>query len=935
MATLPLIGQAVVTDPGTTGASGYTLVAWSPTVTAEDRAHLARMPQVSDYLHVESSPRVFFSFYRLPGGSWAFGKRFARGTRRGSYNRIVVYTVILPGGALEALEWDPWVLPACHFRAAGQERSFQDLTEWGEEIPRALPDLQMAPPADTTAKRHEILESRRRYLEGRWSRDDFATALAQALGALEQGSGLLLPQSIEHEQLLALAWSALPRRDRVEIPWTTHLAPGGLDLFRLANAPSPDDTRATAGPSWSVLREARQGPGSSTVASALVDGKPPWLLIDREWYESTDERALSLLRNGNQVKRWTVWVERGGPPVEGFATVGQLEAYFDTHAVDRSAVADPWESSVALLALAARTASNLQGEGSGTKGIAAVYRLLVDRGLTATILTPQRFDELLGLQVDAGALEAALGLCLRVPEQDKAKLLIAALTASRRSEALAASIAARHLVPALAATPGAAPLLGEHLDFALRALSSAPEGLSEALRSWRESLYDRAVKELKRWLKEAPQAVRQASVSWNEESARERDSILSLAEALASAGVPAERWLPFALAEAAVLDRTDRASDVVRFSNNVSFPAGPVRQTGAVRLCQRLNREDIRPGPAHRSLVLALANEIAAQPDEAVAVLSSFAQRPEPVPDSDVRAWGGPIAAVADALHRRGFHQEASALGRNWLKQVAVIPWNGLPQEALGLRRLVSDADRKEVTSVWLPHLSKIRPEPETAEVFAALRDWLLVDPKLRREFEISEILSSVREGRMALPDAVAECMDRVGRKERAEILLEVLGKHLPPRQNERLQALFDLALSPRLFPSDHLLIQEKFLWSAVPRAGRDLLWVLPPVSDLARRKGLLLRVFRRAGQIWQEDPFTCYDRLKEAIRLKHLDAVASFLHGTRSVRRPFLEVLASKEGDEHLLNSLRWAVRERPAARELASFLPDITGIKPPKEDA
>ena len=63
--TPPPAGQALMT---VLEGTGYKLVAASPALSAEDRTHFARMPQVSDYLHLESSPRVFFSYYRLPGG---------------------------------------------------------------------------------------------------------------------------------------------------------------------------------------------------------------------------------------------------------------------------------------------------------------------------------------------------------------------------------------------------------------------------------------------------------------------------------------------------------------------------------------------------------------------------------------------------------------------------------------------------------------------------------------------------------------------------------------------------------------------------------------------------------------------------------------------------------------------------------------------------
>ena len=626
---------------------------------------------------------------------------------------------------------------------------------------------------------------------------------------LESGNGLLLPQGDDYEQFLGLICSALPRRDRRAISWTTHLAPGGLDLFQLANAPNPDEARASAGPHWSLLRDAPRRPASLAVATALVTGEPAWSQVANEWYERMDTKGLSLVRDGAKVKSWITWTAGDRPPQDGFKSLRDLENYLVKHAIDRSSMEAPWEGPVTWLALAARTTANLERAGHGATASKGVYGLLVKRGLAAALLTSQHFEELLGLSMDADSQEAALGLCLRPvhSEKDKARLLGEALDAARKTgnEALAGRIAAKHVVPSVAASPAIASLLGApHLDSALRALQVKPEGLSEALRTWRDALYDRAVEELKSWLQEKePEAARKAADSWDEDVAQERPSIVGLvAELRKLRGIPEEKWLPFTLAEAAVLDRSGEVADVTRFSSNLSFPE-KIRKIAAAGLCQRLVREGLNPGAAHRALALALASELAAKPEQAVAVLSRL-------PEAELRPWGVPIAAVAEHMKRLGHRADASTLGSNWLKQMAMLPWGGLPREAIGLVELLTKADHGSVASVWGPKFPRITPAPDEEAVFVQFRDRLLTDPKQRRKFELSDVTDAMRTGRLTFSEGAERILALVPQEEKGKALLEALAASLPRHADKKLNVLFELVLSSRLLPSARRLVQEE-----------------------------------------------------------------------------------------------------------------------------
>ncbi len=182
------IGQAVVTDPASGRASGYVLVAASPSVQPEDAQYLTAAPQVTDYLHLEESPGPFFSFYGLPSGSWAAVKRFVRGTRRGAFNRVVIHTLVLSPEALHELADDPWLLwTRCRFRplSGGGEVSPAELTEEaGEPGLDRLADLECLTTADSGAERCTLLARRRDFLGQRWGAARLDEGLRAVLAAM-------------------------------------------------------------------------------------------------------------------------------------------------------------------------------------------------------------------------------------------------------------------------------------------------------------------------------------------------------------------------------------------------------------------------------------------------------------------------------------------------------------------------------------------------------------------------------------------------------------------------------------------------------------------------------------------------------------------------------------------------------------------------------
>jgi hypothetical protein len=234
------LGQAVVSDGGSSGG-GYALLAASPSVGAADRDVLDRSPGASDFLHGEPAPGSFLSFFALPSGCWAVTHRFVSGFRRGSFNRVVAHTLVVPGEVLARSDQQPWLLiRRARFHPLHGEAPDRDLAGLaevaGDPQVRELPDLEAVLAGEAREESLSLILEWRRELAAQWETPGLARRLGEVFAALESGRRVLLPQSPAYATLLALCWSLLPPADRLASPWTTHFAPGVRVLFRMANA---------------------------------------------------------------------------------------------------------------------------------------------------------------------------------------------------------------------------------------------------------------------------------------------------------------------------------------------------------------------------------------------------------------------------------------------------------------------------------------------------------------------------------------------------------------------------------------------------------------------------------------------------------------------------------------------------------------------------
>jgi len=238
------IAQAVVTDPQFSSAGGYMLVAKSPSILSQDADFLAASPGISDYLQQElqATEESYFSFFRLPSKKSALVRRFIYGKRRG-VNRVVIHMLVISDELLRSIQNNIFLLIDSQFQAGGKTLSLNQL---GEEVGQpgvdsSLPDLNCKLP--TTHSDFEVLVAQRQQmLLAHWSKEQLNHLLIGILETLVQKKRVLLPQDMKYRELLSLAWLSLPIDDRRRISWTTHFTPGSV-LFRLANAPHPDEAR--------------------------------------------------------------------------------------------------------------------------------------------------------------------------------------------------------------------------------------------------------------------------------------------------------------------------------------------------------------------------------------------------------------------------------------------------------------------------------------------------------------------------------------------------------------------------------------------------------------------------------------------------------------------------------------------------------------------
>jgi hypothetical protein len=336
------IGQALVTDSSETGG-GYALVGASTAVDSADRAYLELHPQVTDFLHNEPVPAVYFSLHMLPSGSWAFTRRFASGRRRGS-NRIVIHSLVLSPDAMTACASNPLLL-------LGPRR----LSESGDATPTTfvalglrylsgepIGDVELIPPLDAAAETLAVIDARRKHLARAWTQPILEARLAGVLTGIANRRPTLLGQSLEEQDLLILAWSILPAAQRRQIAWTTHLAVPMLADFALANADDVDIGRFGAIDAARYLH-VRSGaaiaidPDAAALANevAKLDDSLPNILAGLEHYGGAIDGTGST-------REWIAFWTKHRHSLDKAATLETWNAAASAAVIKGSSSRQPW-----------------------------------------------------------------------------------------------------------------------------------------------------------------------------------------------------------------------------------------------------------------------------------------------------------------------------------------------------------------------------------------------------------------------------------------------------------------------------------------------------------------------------------------------------------------------------------------------------------------
>jgi hypothetical protein len=276
------------------GRGGYAVVGLSDGVTAAERVFVAANFGISDFLHDPRNERAFYSFCRVPGGRYAFIRRFPSGKRRNeTQNRVFVHTLFLDDRQFEALQGLPWLLIESKFRSTpGQP--YQPLTTDGDRLAAAgfLP-LEREGEAKGLSEISGRLRARAERV-GKLLQVEPAPAIAKVVSALQRGERALLPQGTAYELLTLLAWSSLPLADRAELAWTQHDSMNVGVAFSLANVPAGETVDVAGAPNPDALRLVEMNLESDQRRSDLHQ----------------DAARYKVRIRGERLHRWLDWCDR-------------------------------------------------------------------------------------------------------------------------------------------------------------------------------------------------------------------------------------------------------------------------------------------------------------------------------------------------------------------------------------------------------------------------------------------------------------------------------------------------------------------------------------------------------------------------------------------------------------------------------------------------
>jgi hypothetical protein len=335
--TLHRIEHAVVMDTDDIpGRGGYALIGVSHGVRPEERAFVAQNFGISDYLNdpqrqSADEQRVFYSFFRIPGGRRAFVRRFAKGRRRNqTQNRLFVHTLLLDDALYERLHGLPWLLINASVRLEGASawERLRDEIAWTEHD-GWISHLEWD---DGDGAADQVTDSLRKRLALAGEE-----AVAGVITTLSKRQRVQLPQGRGNELLAMLAWSMLPWLDREEIAWTQHDTMNLTGVtFDLANVPrGAADLDAAASFALDIVHK-----GAS----------------EETWLDFQARSRNMTVRNPAVIARWLEWRK-------GVAALPSIEAMRTLSAIAKGNEDAPWIDREEILDLVWKNPAQLASSG--------------------------------------------------------------------------------------------------------------------------------------------------------------------------------------------------------------------------------------------------------------------------------------------------------------------------------------------------------------------------------------------------------------------------------------------------------------------------------------------------------------------------------------------------------------------------------------------
>ena len=802
--TIHRIEHAVVMDTDhIPGRGGYALVGVSPGVSPSERAFVAQNFGISDYLHdpqlqKPDEHRIFYSFFRIPGGGYAFVRRFAKGLRRSqTQNRLFVHTLIIDENLFARLGGLPWLLINAMVRPEGSS-TFERLTdelpwlaEGGTMPPLEWDDADGAADdvADSLRKRLALLE--RQFPDAR-SGADLVAGIITRLSAQPR---VILPQGRGFELLTMLSWSMLPWRDRERLAWTQHDAANISGVtFDLANTPAVDAA--------SIELDARAAAFAVDIVGRS-SSEETW----RDFQERSKSASYPLtVRDSAVITRWLDWRkgidELAGTIDEGDAVVvasmkrlaGIARGHEDAPWIDREEVLELVRHRIAD-AKDKEGAVRMWGDRFPRSGLdRAIFRgapdrrsfahaaedvgadLLVTfflvaagedaamapaRGALAAWVAESALVEVSGAQLAelavrtaADGAPASIALLEHLLQSDKGLI---ALTARARPQApelvfAATPIVLRHHHPHTGAF--LRDVFLEHLNVVpasrVRVTAKLARDVAAALRRTPDDfvqLAARVTPEVRtelielttRWLWDEPKETLALGLALMQRFGGGAPEMRPLAVALANAGAPAASWFRELVEAASAIDATNDPSaasfhDTVNALARRNFKFEGATDSLVARLRQAADASTA-VGECTRALIVLVRSAWRTRPVELLSLLNALLRQA-----TVVAGWEAVIAMVAAELGKTRRTEVSDLVAVYWLRLTEMKPMPPLHLGAIEAISFLTDDDRLRVGEFWRPY---IRGIPE-GEAFALLVEQLYGDrtasPELRIQIAQREI---------------------------------------------------------------------------------------------------------------------------------------------------------------------------------------------------